>query len=178
MANTWAMPSHIDEGRMYHLDGRHKHEENSNRGLMNAITGGFDSWDGDLTKSADKIILNNHYFEPILRDGFHDPMGKLDHTFDVREHPARVAMRLIADPGHFVIRPIHQRFVVAGRHRMVFSLEPKGPEWDESDMAYLWRLAHEFRRPTIIKSAYTAPLVAAKAVGFQTRYTIDHKPGM
>lgn len=175
---TWVMPSHIDEGRMYHRDGRHKHEENSDRGLMEAITGPWDSWDGDLTKSLDKVILNNHYFEPILRDGFHDPEGKFGNSFDVRKHPAKHSMRLVADPGHYMIRPIVRRFIVAGLHPMVFSLEPKGPKWDEEDMLYLWNLAHKYRRPTIIKCAYTAPLVAAKAVGFQTRYTRDHKPGM
>jgi hypothetical protein len=163
---------------MYHLDGSHKHEENSDRGLMAAINGGFDSWDGDLTKSHDQVILNNHWNEPILRDGFHDPQHKFGQDFKVHEHPAAASMRLVADPGHYVIRPIRKRFITAGTHRIVFSLEPKGPYWNVTDMEYLWELAHQYQRPTIIKCAYTAPLVAARQVGFQTRYTVDHKPGM
>lgn len=179
---TWVMPSNIHEGRQFHLDGTHKHVENSRRGLRTAMFGPWDSWDGDLNKSFDEKILNNHWPDLLLH-GFHDPKGEFnkDSGYTVGKHPASVTERFVADPGHYVVKPIMDRFIEAQRyHRpeFVFALEPKGSHWSVADMAELWLYAHAYKRPTIIKCAFSAPLVAAKSVGFQVRYTRDHRPGM
>lgn len=177
---SWVMPSHIHEGLQFHLSGSMKRYENSERGLLRAMKGPWHSWDGDLTKSADNVILNNHWPDPIAHDKFKDPQGEFKSPYHVGEHPASDTERLVAPRG-YVIRPVQSRFEEAagtGRPGFVFALEPKGPHWNEEDMLALWYMAHIWQRPTIIKCAYTHPLQVAKSVGFQTRYTDGHKPGM
>lgn len=175
----WQMPSHISEGKMFHVKApTPKHIENSYRGDLKAKAQGCDSNDVDMLKTLDGIIINEHWPRLMVLDGFIDPLGKLNpHTTLVSNQTWATLQRLHTQDGHR-LRTMAEAFMHLAEVGLIASAEAKGPNWSYNDMESLWRAAHTAKCPTIIKSAWTHPLTMAKQVGFQVRYTVDHKPGM
>lgn len=87
----------LDVRRIFHLKWpRMKHEENSNRGDIEAVMKGCGSSDHDWQKSAQGTIYNGHWKDPFARDGFVDPHGQYGKGDHMDEMPDEAIDRLYA----------------------------------------------------------------------------------
>lgn len=204
-AVAWKMPSSgIKEFPMFHVPpGREYFEENSVYGVREARRGHYASIDLDMqwtkadpncryhTPGTPKFrypgpcrghAVNTHWRQPMLH-GFIDP-APAGHRMPKRKPVTRMtldqALRLEAHKGDKVYR-IEEMRVMFRRCRLNgvnCSAEAKWRSPNRWRMQQLMREATAARCKTIVKSAYSGPVRSAKAAGFQTRYTKDHRPGM
>ena len=191
---TWSMPQHVDEQPMYHRTGATVWYEDSKFGIREADRGNYASIDLNLNWSRpDKNcvicvpkgvvcvghIWNVHYATPLMHD-FVDPLGKTWRGKNIHRMSTEQILRLHVK-GHPAIKIdlIDYQIPRLRRHHLNGSLEPKGRYgWTRALMQHLMDLCVANQVPAIVKSAYTAPLREARAVGFPTRYTRDHRRGM
>lgn len=108
---------HIRKGQKYHL-------ENSIRGVRTAKRTGHDSIDIDLQMTADGVIVATHWGQPILKDGFTDPAGKLPKRARVRNRTWAEISRLRAPGGYRILR-LDAILREAARLGIKVVLEPK-----------------------------------------------------
>jgi hypothetical protein len=94
-------------------------------------------------------LLNTHWEHPMLRDGFHDPLGLLDPHTAVRHMTLPEAMRLEAHTdGHvYRIPTLASSLALCGRLGHIAVVEPKNDERFEEDWPWqlMERVAHTFR---------------------------------
>lgn len=77
---------------IFHLDGAHKHEENSLRGIRRAKRQGFTEIDLDMMPDLFGNLYACHWPEPIYSDGFRDPKHLMgEHMKLDRMTPEQVA---------------------------------------------------------------------------------------
>jgi hypothetical protein len=187
------MPAHVDEFPMYHLPGSHVWFEDSARGIRAADLHDFVSIDLNILwtppdpncplhpdgSTCEGHEWNLHWGRPLLH-GWVDPEGRMWRGKPVKRMTTAQVMR-IHPKGHPHLRPqlMESQIRRLGEHGLNGSLEPKGRwGWTERRMRRLWDACHRYEVPALVKSAYTRPLRSARAVGFQTRYTRDHRRGM
>jgi hypothetical protein len=82
---------------VFHVEfPRKKHEENSNRGDIEAITRHFYGSDHDWQKDANGVTQNTHWKDVFARDGFVDPEGQYGKGDKFHNLPSHVVGRLVA----------------------------------------------------------------------------------
>jgi hypothetical protein len=130
-----------------------KHVENSDRGILhtahdpdlNAV-----DLDGLITKADPRCpvcpagmcrghLVGCHWQEPMIRDGFHDPAGRLERHAMVRDMTLEEVCRLEATTdGHtYRIRPLAHLVALCGHHGVTAVVEPKPDHrWEEE---WPWR---------------------------------------
>lgn len=189
----WTMPARVAEHPMYHLPGSRVWFEDSPSGIRAADLHHFASIDLNMLWSrpdpncplhADGSVCEGHvwnmHWPRPLRHGWVDPEGKMRSLKPFGRMKTAEILR-IHPAGHPRMRPqlMEDQIRRLGRHGLHGSLEAKGRwGWSVKRMQGLWDACHRYEVPALIKSAYTRPLRAARAVGFQTRYTRDHRRGM
>ncbi len=198
---VWKMPKRIREGRQLHVKKGTRidqyYEENSRQGIDYAGAHDYDSIDLDgiwtkpdpnCTHHAPGVqcyghLMNTHY-DAAMKHGFYDPHGKMPRaklvstmTYDEAARLETAALDAAGNP--YRIEPMARQLKRCRKRGLVASVEAKHRKgWTPRNCASLMRAAVRARCKTIVKSAYTYPLVSARKAGFQTRYTKFHKPGM
>lgn len=189
----WTMPARVAEHPMYHLPGSRVWLEDSPAGIRLADQHDFVSidlnmlWsrpDPDCSLHPDGEACEGHewnlHWLLLLRHGWVDPEGKLSRWKSVKRMTTAEILRL-HPVGHPHMHPqlMEDQIARLHRHGLHGSLEAKGRwGWTVERMQRLWDACHRYEVPALVKSKYTRPLRAARAVGFQTRYTRDHHRGM
>jgi len=185
---------------MYHLAGSRVWFEDSPRGIADAEDRGCASVDLNMQPNRRRLWyrgrrykcplhpdgstcrgheLDTHWKRP-LEHGWVDPEGKMRRGKSVTRMTAEEWMR-IHPSGHpdVHIELMEDQIRRLAQHGLNGSLEAKGRAgWSKARMRRLWDACHRFEVPALVKSAYSRPLRRARAVGFQTRYTRDHRRGM
>lgn len=109
------------QGKIFHVPhGTPYHVENSLRGVVLAKRGGYEGIDLDVNASSDDVIFATHWGRPMLRDGFHDPIGALPRTTDVHRMTTDQVRRLRTADG-FQIRRVST--LIKGARRLGLSIE-------------------------------------------------------
>ena len=109
------------QGKIFHVPhGTPYHVENSLRGIVLAKRGGYEGIDLDVNGSRDNIIFATHWGRPMLRDGFHDPLGQLPRTTDVHDMTAEQVRRLRTRDGYQIRRV---STLIEGARRLGLSIE-------------------------------------------------------
>lgn len=134
----------VDLGNVFHLEApRMKHEENSYRGIREAIERGFDSIDLDMSRCKSSSGVpgrgkcdGNHWSHPMERDGFVDPSHRMPRDKRFADMSPKQVERLHTADGT-VIRPIGElipfmaKQITAHGDPLKGRLEPKpGYVWD------------------------------------------------
>jgi glycerophosphoryl diester phosphodiesterase len=88
---------HVAEGKPYHL-------EDSRRGVLTAIRNRFRWIDLDCQVTKDGIPIITHWGRPMERDGFRDPLGKIDPHRSVEELTWEQVSRLRTRDGYRIWR--------------------------------------------------------------------------
>ncbi len=111
--------------RIYHVaKGEPYHRGNSLRGIRRAARLGYDAIDLDLQITSDGVVVNTHWGQPLLRDGFYDPRGRIKRTARVRDLTWREVKRLRTRDG-YRIRRLRRVLRACKRHGIEACLEPK-----------------------------------------------------
>jgi glycerophosphoryl diester phosphodiesterase len=93
------------QGKILHsAKGQPYHEVNSLPGLRLAVEGHYEGIDLDVNASSDGVIFATHWGKPMLRDGFHDPLGILPRDTDMHEMTAEQVRRLRTADGYQIRR--------------------------------------------------------------------------
>lgn len=113
---------------IFHLDGGHKHEENSLRGIRRAKRGGFDEIDIDMMPDVAHNIYGCHWPDPMIRDGFRDVKRQLPRAMHLDQMtPAQVG-RLRAGWFHpYRVLRIEVLIAECAHQGIGIRLEPKHP---------------------------------------------------
>jgi hypothetical protein len=181
-------------GRKYHVEyPTPKHVENSPHGTRWGHQHGYKTNDFDilpdevLTKAVkagqallrrDQIaghIPNEHWPEPIRRDGFHDPKGILHRDDHIQSMVPQEWGRLVAHTWvhgarrRFQIVPIEEELRICGDIGMQALIEPKhSPVWYRSEVwAYLASIASYYDCRTAVYSLMHDCLPMARRAGFE-----------
>lgn len=138
------------KGRFHLKWPRMKHEENSNRGDLEAIRKGCASSDHDWQKGKPAVgkpatIWNGHWKDPFSRDGFIDPLAQFGKGDQMDEMPDEAVARLYAVTKGKVY---HMRTAADGiRHaaavglKRVFGEAKPGNDWTVADFRGLKAVA-------------------------------------
>jgi hypothetical protein len=189
---SWTMPDRVTEHPMYHLGGGNWFED-SPRGIARAAALGFVSTDLNMQPqrpdpncplwhpgaACEGHDWDAHWKRPLMH-GWVDPEGKM-RRWKPYWRMTTAEIQRIHPKGHPNVHPELMETQIArlARHGLHGSLEAKGRwHWTRARMRRLWDACHRYEVPALVKSAWTLPLRRARAVGFQTRYTRDHRRGM
>ena len=127
-------------GSIFHLRARDypKHVENSDRGDRMAKRRGKRGIDLDILITRDNRVVNTHWGQPMVRDGFRDPFGQLQPTTPVKRMTWAEASRLRAGrwPRRYRIRSIEHALRHCARLGLVAVLEPKGDQRFTKDLVW------------------------------------------
>lgn len=166
--------------RIYHVPhGTPYHRENSVRGIRHAAaarnpdgTRVYTSIDLDLQMTKDGRIVGTHWGQPMLRDGFRDPLLPMARKARVKDMTWRRVRRLVVPKGFWRIQRLETLLRECARLDLEAVLEPKGdPRFHQEGT---WRRIRIMRRMTGARVAvYALPelggaasVAAAKAAGF------------
>lgn len=177
-------------GGTFHVKSpRKKHEENSNRGDLEAVTKGFSGSDHDSQKGKSGISYNTHWKDVWHRDGFRDPLGQYGPDtphgplpFD--KLPDAVIRRLEAHTdGHtFKIRTTAagiKHAAKAGLDYVIVELKP-GNAWTLTDLRYFKRVARRAGiklRIGVMRDTRNWRRVVAMATLLRIRVVVFRAPG-
>ena len=95
------MTSRIPRRRVYHVKhGRPYHEENSRRGVNAAVDAGAKWIDLDCRITADEVLVITHWPRPVNKDGFKDPLDRLNRMRTVESMTWAEVQRLRTDDAY------------------------------------------------------------------------------
>jgi glycerophosphoryl diester phosphodiesterase len=121
-----AKKSRPPAGSMYHVPrGTPYHTENGSLGIYLAARLGYHQIDLDLQMTKDKVIVATHWSQPMKKDGYYDPLGKLKADRKVSSMTWAEVSRLRTRSG-YRIYPLELLIPLLGVYDMVGSLEIKG----------------------------------------------------
>jgi hypothetical protein len=114
---------------IFHLDGRHKHQENSDRGIYRAHQARDDEIDLDMMPDRYGNIYGCHWPEPMIHDGFRDTRHVLDPSTRLDQMTPADVGRLVAGwwPLQYRIRRIEHLLGTCAHIGIGARLEPKHP---------------------------------------------------
>lgn len=187
---TWTMPRHVNERPMYHLPGSRVWFEDSPTGIRSAARQGYVSVDLNMLWSrpdpncplcavCEGHEWDAHWLRPLAH-GWVDPEGKMRRGKPLKRMTTAEILR-IHPRGHprFHVQLMDDQIRRLGFYGLHGSLEAKGRwGWSRARMRRLYDSCVRHQVPALVKSAYSRPLRAARAVGFQTRFTRDHRRGL
>lgn len=167
----------VELGEVFHLTApRWKHEENSQRGVLEAVQGHFPSIDIDTQWNRTRPLAT-HWLHPMLHDDFIDPEHRINPYTPITNLDDAQVDRLVTRTGGYPILGARHLVQFAVDNGRKVRLEVKG------GTAYRWTLAalaaiHDWvpdaPRHVVIATMSTYPgwhrvLVDAHTAGFDTR---------
>ncbi|MBO9523905.1 MAG: hypothetical protein J7518_20415 [Nocardioidaceae bacterium] len=167
--------------RIYHVPhGTPYHQENSLRGIRKAAAEGYTSIDLDMQMTKDGVIVGTHWGQPMLRDGFRDPLLPLARKARVADMKWRRVRRLRTKDGGYRIQRLETLLAECARLDIEAVLEPK------SDPRFrtvaTWQRIRVMQRVAKARiAAYALPelggaesMKAAKEAGVKDAWVIRH----
>jgi hypothetical protein len=150
--------------------------ENTPEGIKFAAENGYASIDLDMHITKDGHLVATHYAQPMKKDGFYDPSGKLDKNTKVKDMTLAEVMRLRNEDGQSQIYPMSTMIKELKKHGIAGDLEAKNdPRFaDDKVMRQLADMVREAGIEANLKSIDYGPrtydvLEAAQAEGFWVR---------
>lgn len=119
-----------DEGKgMYHKGAPGAPDtyafENTPEGIKFAAENGYASIDLDMLITKDGVPVATHWAQPMLKDGFHDPLGKLDEKTKISDMTLAEVMRLRNEDGQSQIYPMSTMIEHLKKNGIAGDLEAK-----------------------------------------------------
>lgn len=150
--------------------------ENTPAGIKFAADNGYASIDLDMLITKDGAVVATHWSQPMTKDGFYDPLGKLDPATRVSDMTLAEVMRLRNQDGQSRIYPMSTMIEALKKNGIAGDLEAKNDPRFASDQV-MGRLATTVRQAVIranLKSIDYGPqaydvLEAAQRQGFWVR---------
>lgn len=99
--------------------------ENSPAGIKYAAEHGYSSIDLDMQITKDGVLVNTHWSQPMLKDGFYDPEHKLDPKTKVSDMTFAEISRLRNDDGQSRIHTLASQIALLKKYRIAGDLEAK-----------------------------------------------------
>ncbi len=123
------------QGKMFHKEDRQSYAfENSPQGLRYAAAHNYTSIDLDTQVTKDGVVVNTHWGRPMEKDGFYDPLGKLNKNLSVGEMTLDQITRLKNRDGQSKIYPLSYMIKLAGINDINLSIEIKTPRTFEENI--------------------------------------------
>jgi hypothetical protein len=117
------------EGRMFHKEDNLPintyAKENSPQGIRYAANNNYDSIDLDIQITKDGVPVNTHWGQPMAKDGFYDPLGKLKPGTQVSDMTLEEVTRLRNHDGQSQIYSLEDQIKVLANNNVNLSLELK-----------------------------------------------------
>lgn len=163
--------------RIYHVPhGTPYRVENSLRGVRRAARLGYDAIDLDLQITSDGVVVCTHWGQPLLKDGFYDPLGRIKRTARVRDLTWRQVQRLRTRDG-YRIRRLRRVLKECRRVGIEACVEPKADSRFKRDRVWTSiradadhtkaRVSVRSLRNLPIPGAGTRRVKAARRAGFE-----------
>jgi glycerophosphoryl diester phosphodiesterase family protein len=122
-------PELYDKGGMYHKGAPGAPDtyafENTPEGIKFAADHGYESIDLDMLITKDGVPVGTHYTEPMKKDGFYDPLRKLDQDTKVSEMTFAEVTRLRNEDGQSRIYPMTTMIEELKKNGIAGDLEAK-----------------------------------------------------
>ena len=99
--------------------------ENSPQGIKYAAKHGYSSIDLDMQITKDGVLVNTHWSQPMAKDGFYDPLGKLDPKTKVSEMTFAEVSRLRNRDGQSRIHTMESQIALLKKYGIAGDLEAK-----------------------------------------------------
>jgi len=99
--------------------------ENSPQGIKYAAKHGYSSIDLDMQITKDGVLVNTHWSQPMSKDGFYDPLGKLDPKTKVSEMTFAEVSRLRNKDGQSRIHTMESQIALLKKYGIAGDLEAK-----------------------------------------------------
>ncbi len=157
--------------------------ENSPAGIAFAAKKGYASIDIDMQITKDGVPVATHWSQPLKKDGFYDPLGKIGKDKKVKDMTLAEVMRLRNKDGRSQIYPVSTLIPLLKKHGIAGDFEAKNDPRFATDKI-MGTLANQVRAAGIkanLKSIYRGPgtdkiLKEAQQHGFYARVALA-KPG-
>lgn len=158
--------------------------ENSPAGIKFAAKHGYKSIDIDMQITKDGVPVATHWAQPLKKDGFYDPLGKIDKNAKVKDLTLAEVIRLRNKDGQSQIYPVETMIKLLKENGIAGDFEAKNDARFASD-EIMGNLANMVRAAGIqanLKSVDRGDgtekiLRKAQEHGFWTRIALDPKPG-
>lgn len=167
----------VELGEVFHLVApRWKHEENSQRGVLEAVHDRCESIDIDTQWNRTRPLAT-HWLHPMLHDDFIDPEHKISPYTPITQLDDAQVDRLVTRVGGYPILGARHLTQFAVEHGLKVRLEVKGGtayRWTAAALAAIRDWVPDAHRHIVIATMDTYPgwhrvLVDANAAGFDTR---------
>lgn len=122
-------PSLYHKGGMYHKGAPGAPDtyafENTPQGIKFAAENGYESIDLDMLITKDGALVATHYLQPMKKDGFYDPLKKLDRDTKVSQMTLAEVRRLRNKDGQSQIYPMSTMIEHLKKNGIAGDLEAK-----------------------------------------------------
>ncbi len=174
-------PALYDKGKgMFHKGAPNAPDtyafENTPQGIKFAAENGYASIDLDMQITKDGKLVATHWAQPMKKDGFYDPLGKLDKDTKVSEMTFAEVSRLRNEDGQSQIYPMSEMIKELKKNGIAGDLEAKDdPRFaDDKVMGSIAQMVRDAGISANLKSIDRGPLSneileAAQKQGFWVR---------
>jgi hypothetical protein len=168
------------EGRMFHKEDNLPintyAKENSPQGLKYAANNNYDSIDLDIQITKDSVPVNTHWGQPMAKDGFYDPLGKLKPSTQVSDMTLEEVTRLRNRDGQSEIHSLEDMIKLAATNNINLSLEFKTGALAKT-LPQITGWLNQYQVKAYIKADASKPaldkaLTTARNFGYWTRGTL------
>lgn len=175
------------EGRMFHKEDNllinTYAKENSPQGIRYAANNNYDSIDLDVQITKDGVPVNTHWGQPMAKDGFYDPLHKLNANTQISDMTLEEVTRLRNHDGQSQIYSLEDQIKVLAKNDINLSLEFKTGALSKTlPQITAWLNQNQVKayiKADASKPALDRALTAARNFGYWTRGTLgsqDWKP--
>lgn len=156
--------------------------ENSPAGIAFAAQNGYASIDLDMQITKDGVPVATHWSQPLKKDGFYDPLGKIGKDKKVKDMTLAEVMRLRNKDGRSQIYPVSTMIQHLKKNGIAGDFEAKNDPRFATDKI-MGSIANQVRAAGIkanMKSIYRGPgtdkiLKEAQQHGFYARVALAKK---
>ncbi len=156
--------------------------ENSPAGIAFAAKNGYKSIDIDMQITKDGVPVATHWSQPMKKDGFYDPLGKLGKNKKVSDMTLAEVMRLRNKDGQSRIYPVSEMVKHLKKHGIAGDFEAKDDKRFATDrvMGHLADIVRGAGIKANLKSIYRGArsgkiLKKAQEHGFYARVALAKK---
>lgn len=114
-----------------------KHTENSIRGIRKAKRLGYNAIDIDMQITKDGKVVGTHWSQPMLKDGFRDPLDPFARHVSVSDMNWSRVRRLFVPKGLYRIHKLRVLLAECARLDIEAVIEPKGDPRFETNAIWL-----------------------------------------